>query len=241
MIQVITKNKSNYINEIKAWLIDEYKLYSTGFYVNWSSIESSHQSKKIAYLKLKNEIIGFITWLDFNLEIHINIIEIKIGYRLNGYGKIFINEMLEFFKLKGFYSVSLQCAPIESKKFWLKLGFLSFEKSLDKAENKLYKPLVINLKPTKDNSNSNYSLELWNEGKYFSEKNKIEPKWIWKMQLTNNYDLINPIIHYSDKTWRLRLNSFNHILYDDDIKYFKNLTTFYDNLFIIKSISNYLV
>jgi len=213
------------LKEIEKWLIEEDIASGKGFYCNWTIIEKAYRNKKFITLNHNNLPIGFLVWSKGEIYSEIDIMEIKPENRNNGIGEFFFKKIADFFKEKGFLVIKLFCSPIESEKFWKKMGFIKFpERGFSEFYLTYYKPLIEIQKTTKNNSDN--KIELWNVEPYKVKNN--EPKWTWEFN-SHLEKLLLPIIQPCNCNWNLRWTKNGKLIKEDKIKYFS------DNIRIVYS------
>jgi len=208
-----TKPLLSDLENIKDWLIKEDKELNEGFYCNWKIIEKSFQNNKLITLQVHENPIGFIVWSNSSICADIDILEIKPEYRKKGFGKIFFEQVSDYFIKEGYLVIKLFCSPKESEGFWIKMGL---EKFPDRgySENELtYFKTLIDVTPTTENETEN-KLELWNVEPH--EKDKNIPKWRWEI----NDNLTNPIIQPCNFNWNLRWTKNGKIIKEGKVKHF---------------------
>lgn len=234
-INIIFNPSKEALEEVKKWLVQEDTKNKSGFYCNWNVINELYLDKQFICIKINNEVIGFLTrfYSITNPVIKIAITEITQEHRYKGFGKILVNKCLEYFSSLGVKAVELDCSPVTSKPFWLKMGFNVFPNGFYKdSEYRLYKVLTHSSK-TIESNNDEEIIELWNNEPYIAIG---EPTWIWKVSyLSNEGVLTEQIIAPAHYDWRIRWRKGDTVFRDDKVKYFfRNRTKeIYHNDFII--------
>jgi len=216
IFEINTKPTIENLNKIKAWLIEEDEKTQKGFYCNWKLIEKSFENQELIIFQNSDSIIGFITWTNCELYASIDIMEMNPNYRKKGFGKLFYDNVAEYFKSIDLIAVKLFCSPISSEKFWEKMGFIKFpNRGYSESELTYFKPLIeINVPSKNDFENK---LELWDLEPYQLNNNK--PKWTWKIE-TESLKFLKPILQPCNRDWNLRWTKNNEIVKEDKVKYF---------------------
>lgn len=211
--QISTNPILSDLEKIKEWLIKEDKELDEGFYCNWNKIEKSFQNNELITLQVNENPIGFVVWSNSSICVDIDILEIKPEYRKKGFGKIFFEQVSNYFLNEGYLVIKLFCSPTESEGFWKRMGFEKFP-NRGYSENELtYFKTLIDIAPITEIEPEN-KLELWNVEPH--EKDKNLPKWRWEM----NDNLTNPIIQPCNFNWYLRWTKNGKILKEGKVKHF---------------------
>ena len=211
-----TKPNEQDINEILKWL----KSYGDGFYNNKSTIEKAFVDGECIVLKKGKQNIGLVIWTDNKDEkqVKIDIFVIHPDYRRQGLGRFFYNEILNYFRIKGFKTVKLSCEPKKSKLFWEKMGFIKLP-DCGCTENELtYYTILVDIAPM-ERENMIDKVELWNVEPH--EIQRKRPKWTWYVKNTDGV-LDKPIIHPCDCNWNLRWSKNGQVVREGKVKYFTN-------------------
>jgi GNAT superfamily N-acetyltransferase len=215
--QINTKPSIENLNEIKFWLSEEYEKTEQGFYCNWNVIEKGFKNNELIIFHNEISIIGFVIWASCEIYALIDILEINPNFRKRGFGKLFYEKIAEYYISKDLLAIKLFCSPIESEKFWKKMGFIKFpNRGYSESDLTYFKPLIEINFPL-ENGNFDNKLELWDLEPYQVENQK--PKWTWKIEKENS-EFSKPIIHPSNSNWNLRWTKNNKIIKEDKIKYF---------------------
>lgn len=114
--------------EVKDWLKEEYRLTGKGFYTNIEQIRTSFLREKAYLAYWESEIIGFATISIFDEVATIVFMEMKPDNRKNGFGKAFIQRLINIFKKAGCHAIVLKSIDEESTAFWEKLDFIDITK-----------------------------------------------------------------------------------------------------------------
>lgn len=206
-------------NVIEKWLKKERNKYKSGFYCNWNIIEKSFKSNRLISLEFNNGVFGFLIYSIGDIYIEIDIMEICLDYRRNGFGKIFFEKFEDVLKKQNVLAIKLFCEPRESEYFWRKMGFIKFpQRGYSESDLTFYKP-IIEAKPTTENPNNLNKLELWDVEPY--QATNIGPRWSWDIELENG-KLVKPIIQPCNINWNLRWTNNGKIVREDKVKYFSN-------------------
>ena len=207
------------LSVIEKWLKKEDKKYKSGFYCNWNIIEKSFKSNRLISLEFNNDVIGFLIYSVGDIYIEIDIMEVSLDYRRNGFGKIFLEKFEDVLKKQNVLAIKLFCEPRESELFWRKMGFIKFpQRGYSESDLTFYKP-IIEVKPTTENPNNLNKLELWDVEPY--QATNIGPRWCWDIELENG-KLSKPIIQPCNINWNLRWTNNGKIVREDKVKYFSN-------------------
>ncbi|MDD2199670.1 MAG: GNAT family N-acetyltransferase [Bacteroidales bacterium] len=205
------------LEKIKEWLIEEEQESNEGFYCNWNIIEKAFNNDELITLNLKEKTVGFLVWSKGEIYAEIDIMEIKPDYRKQGIGKLFFEQISEFFKQKGFLVIKLFCSPRESEKFWKKMGFIKFpDRGYSESDLTYFKPLI-KVQTIVENQETDDTVELWDVEPY--QKNNNQPKWTWNINLDNG-KLKLPIIQPCNCNWNLRWSKKGEMIREDKVKYF---------------------
>lgn len=205
------------LEEIEKWLIAENKKFNEGFYCNWAIIEKAFKDTKLVTIDFKERPIGFLVWSKGEIYVEIDILEIRPEYRKKGIGEDFFDKISDYFKQKGFLAIKLFCSPIESEKFWQKMGFIKFPKRGYSESDLTYFKLLIEVQTTLLNGYSENKIELWDVEPY--QKNNNLPKWTWNIEIINN-KLMYPIIHPCNCNWNFKWTKNGKVIKEDKVKYF---------------------
>jgi GNAT superfamily N-acetyltransferase len=192
---------------IRTWLVKEDEESGQGFYINWSSIQSSFDDGYLAVAILNNQPIGFIAFRENGFTTVFNIVEIHPRWRRKGVGNLLVSLCFK-------YLVSR-----DSESFWRKMGFSEFSNGLrDGYSNKwLYKVLIPSL-PNSVEDGQVVRIELWNKEPH-QIKDEV-PNWIWYPKLKRpTGQLSAPIVQSAYHNWRIRVSVRNEPKFDDCIKY----------------------
>jgi GNAT superfamily N-acetyltransferase len=207
------------LKKIEEWLVQEDREFNEGFYCNWTIIKNAFIDKRFVTLDFNESPIGFLVWSIGTIHVEIDILEIKPDYRKKGIGHTFLEKISEYFKLKGFLAIKLFCSPIESERFWKKIGFIRFpELEYSESELTYFKPLI-EIQQTSTNRETDNKVELWDVEPY--QKSNNPPKWTWNIEIRND-KLILPIIHPCNCNWNLRWVKNGKIIKENKVKYFNS-------------------
>ncbi len=126
-INIVQNPKENF-KEIETWLKDEYKKTKNGFYHKRDLINSSFKEGQAYLAYWESEIIGFATISISDSVASINIMEMKPNVRKNGYGKAFIQGLINILRKEGCHAIVLKSIDEDSTAFWEKLDFIDITK-----------------------------------------------------------------------------------------------------------------
>lgn len=235
-----TPNKNQLI-AIKDWLIEERdKFLDTafnGFFCNWTNIQSHFENEQMAIVLLDKRPIGFVVWYkSSDLTITIDIAEIHFNFRGKGIGKFFIDQIIEYFRKRGIVAINLQCAPVSSKSYWEKVGFIPYDERMGRNNEhyKLIAPSCPIFKPELEDDNSEV-IELWNLETF--QANDALPKWTWKVEYKfGTRKLSKPIINPSYYDWRIRWRKGETVFGDHKVKYFGNENILHGGFLVLNSL-----
>jgi hypothetical protein len=207
------------LNVIEKWLKKERNKYKTGFYCNWNIIEKSFKSNRLISLEFNSDVIGFLIYSVGDIYIEIDIMEVCLDYRKNGFGKIFFEKFEDVLKKQNVLAIKLFCEPRKSEFFWRKMGFIKFpQRGYSESDLTFYKP-IIEVKTTTENPNNLNKLELWDVEPY--QATNVGPRWSWDIELKNG-KLLKPIIQPCNINWNLRWTNNGKIVREDKVKYFSD-------------------
>ncbi len=231
----------NQIKEVKAWLIEEDKVFKEGFFCNWKLIQNSHIEKKTGVIIVNENVVGFITWFGSEPVVSIDIAEIKPGFRGMGYGKILAEALFNRLQMQNVKVLELHCQPAQSEKIWKKLGFKNFSDVKDfegfntNEGRHLYKILVPFAKPTKPIKRKAESIELWAVDPHLTKR--FLPQWIWNLKFEKeSRKLIKPIIFPANHDWNIMWKIGSDIIEENKIKHFQKSTIDFGNFIIIENL-----
>lgn len=213
------KPKKQDIKEILNWLKDEKDHNGDSFYNNKSVIEKAFVDGECIVLKKGKQNIGLVIWTDKDKkQVEIDIFVIHPDYRRQGVGRFFYNEILNYFRIKGFKTVKLYCEPKKSKLFWEKMGFIKLP-YCGRTENELtYYTILVDIAPV-ERVDMIDKVELWNVEPH--EIQRKRPKWTWYVKNKNGV-LDKPIIQPCDCNWNLRWSKNGQVVKEGKVKYFTN-------------------
>lgn len=204
-------------SKVEKWLSDEYESSNEGFYCQWPLINECYNRNELVTIDLNGEPVGFIVWKKNDITAEIGIFEIKPDLRRKGLGKLFYNQFSEFLKLQKILVTKLHCSPLESEKFWKKLGFIKFpNRGYSEPELTYYKPLIDVLTPSIENKESEYKIELWDVKAYKAEC--YLPKWTWYLELSEGC-LKKPIIQPCNREWKLKWSKNGVVIKEGQIRH----------------------
>jgi predicted GNAT family acetyltransferase len=216
-IKLNTLPTSNDLEKIEKWLIEESDKLNAGFYCNWNIIEKAFRNKQLITLGINNDPVGFIVWSKGEIDVDIDIMEIKPEIRFKGIGNEFFNKFSDYIKQQGFLVINIVCSPPESEKFWKKMGFIKYpDRGYTESDLIYYKPLI-EVQSISFNSTTENVVELWNLEPH--QIRDIHPKWVWNIEMVDN-KLILPIIQPCNYNWNLRWSKNGVIVKEDKVKYF---------------------
>jgi GNAT superfamily N-acetyltransferase len=221
-LQINTSANEEQLLEIKHWLIDEHNKLQEGFYCNWSVIEKHFERGQLIVLNKDSRVIGFSTWeIEKEIVLNIAIVEIHPDYRGKGYGEYLMQQVFNFGKdHKKAIVAKLFCAPVESKSFWKKMGFMDFPfTGYAQPPDLMYLPLIDLRSQLKADHSEESTIELWNCEPHLSDE--CEPQWVWSAKI-NNGQLIPPILAPCNRNWNIRYTQNGTIIKESKIKYFSN-------------------
>lgn len=207
------------IDEILNWLKDEKKHNGASFYSNKNIIEQSFEDDNSIVFKLGEKNIGLAIWNNYDeLIVDIDIFVIHPNYRNQGLGQFYYNEILNFFRNKGFKVIKLFCAPPISERFWKKIGLIKLPEC-GCAEHELTYYMFLVDTASIEYINMSDKIELWDTEPYKAKEKK--PKWTWYVEIKNGV-LSYPIIHPCNCNWNLRWSRNGQVLKEEKVKYFTN-------------------
>lgn len=231
--------KESHLKVIKEWLIIERDLFVdgdfNGFYCNWRIIQSLFQEQQMAVALLDDFPVGFVVWFESSdFSATIDIVEIHHKYRGMGYGKILIDQLIDFFRGKGIVAIDLQCAPISSKSYWKGLGFTEFV-DIPRIDKDCYKLLVPINEHCSQNKDLDEVIEIWNIDFYRADN--TPPKWSWVVKFIPGTDhLLLPIILPGHYDWRIRWKKDGNTLIDQKVRYFGKDEIWHAGYIILRSL-----
>ena len=213
-MRIIYNPNIEQLADIKNFLVEEKKLNSEGFYCNWNIIEKSFNENRLFALDLKGEIIGFLSWTNYEKQyLAIDIMEVKPKYRNKGLGKIFYNKAEEYFIANNFIAIRLFCSPESSEMFWKKMRFTKFpERGYTDPDLSYYKPLI-QIKVLSETNNLTDKIELWDLEPY--QLKGQTAKWTWNIK-DNKYPILIPC----NSNWILILTKGGQLIKQDKVKYY---------------------
>lgn len=221
--------KKRDIKSILTWLKDEKRRLGTSFYSDKVVIEDAFKEGKSIVFKYGKKNVGITIWHEIDkLQVAIDIFVINPMHRKQGVGRFFCNEILNYFKTKGFKVVKLFCAPPTSEMFWKKMGFIKFPDCRYTEHKLTYYKVLVNT-ASKDPINNADKIELWDVDPYQSEEK--EPKWSWYVEMKDGV-LLYPIIQPCNCDWNLRWSNNGKTYKEDKVKYFTNKDEIYSNSFL---------
>ena len=211
--------KKQSINEILIWLKDEKKHSGSSFYNNKDIIKKSFKDGNSIIFKQGKKNIGLAIWSKADkLRVNIDIFVIHPAYRGQGFGSFFYNEILKFFRNKGFKAIKLFCTPSTSELFWKKMGFIKFPEC-GHTENKLtYYTILVNTASIEPIGMID-KIELWDVEPFESKGKK--PKWIWYVEMKDGV-LSCPIIQPCNCNWNVRWSRNGKVMREEKFKSFTN-------------------
>lgn len=231
-----------HLNEIGLWLKEEELSLGEGFFCNWNAIQSSFENNRMLVLMIRDIPLGFVTWYEYDHTAEIQITEINPSLRGQGYGKIMLNVLSEYFLESDILVIKLSCQPPSSEGIWKKMGFVEFPQAETfkryniENDKHLYKILVKTISIPSTDQRGDETIELWDTEPIFCKDKK--PNWIWSIKyFESSSRLTCPIIHVGHKDWKIRWERGGKILAEGKVKYFKQDISFGDFI-IIKEIIN---
>lgn len=214
-------NLPQYILIIKEWLIEEKKKFNSGFFCNWNFIEKCVNSNRALCL-IENELpIGFVCWSCYGQKIiEIDILEIHPDFRKRGYGRAFVELIIDYFRDRMIMAIKLFCAPESSFYFWQNIGFNQFSNGYD-SRIYMYKTIIDSAQVSPYSGISDDSkcyVDVWDVQPH---RNSLDPlvsiEVCFKQDST---DLIKPIIYPANYDWNMRYRVGNKVIKEDGVKYF---------------------
>lgn len=211
--------KKQDLDEILFWLKKEKEDRGNSFYCNKRVIESAFDNGGVIAFKQGKKNIGLVVWSSINkLQADIDIFVIHPDYRGQGYGRLYYNEIIDFFKSRDFKVVKLFCAPTTSEDFWKKMGLIKFPNSVRTEHELTYYTILVDTASI-ENIGSMDKIELWDVEPY--EAKEKQPKWTWYVEI--NDDILSyPIIQPCDCNWNMRWSRNNQVIREEKVKYFTN-------------------
>ncbi len=186
------------------------------------------------------KVVGFVTWLEGELTLRINIAEIRPSHRNKGLCKKLIHCLENRAFKQGIVALDLQCSPASSEVIWKKIGFKEFPKIPDgweyhRGHKQLFKILVPTLAPSSEPSGED-TIEVWNQ-----EPNRIRgdkrPTAIWNIPNLRSVSAFpKPIIIPGYSKWRIRYSKNNQTVYDGQLERFSKERLCEKDMIIIKQI-----
>ena len=235
--EILQKISNQQILQIKEWLSKEENKSNTGFYCNWNTILRAIENNEVYYVSVNNQIAGFLVWNTYDLNLRINIAEVKPGMRRKGIGKLLVNSALEHFKTQGFMVADLECNPPSSESFWRTLGFVDFPMTgninlFEHGDLRLYKSLHTRSEITQADPTDEV-IEVWQKEPI--EVKDAKPDWTWVINYIDKVGTLEkPIIQPSKKDWRIRWRKGNDVYEDKKAKYFAGLDICHGDFIIIQ-------
>ena len=227
------------LQEVENWLKQEYEDTGEGFYCNWSIIKESLAQKELITISLDKHTVGFLVLGCRELRATIDILEIRTDHRNKGLGKELVDAVFEHLRADNIYAVDVQCSPSSSEPFWRKLGFRDFPKDRNRTNagnTELFKVLVHCLKcSTKiPNLNREY-LDLWNSEP--GHTLNASPTWTWSLKFKKgSRELEKPIVHPSNRDWRVRWRMGDTVIKDDKVKYFDETEIDFGKFIVLRNL-----
>ncbi|WP_156101171.1 N-acetyltransferase [Salegentibacter sp. Hel_I_6] len=235
MLKLNFNPTEKHLADIENWLIEEWNNSGSGFYSNWSMIPKAFRDKRLNIITENDYAIGFVVFRASDLDVEIDIAEIKPSERKRGIAKKLIDGTLDILKQNGILVAKLYCQPENSEKFWKKVGFKNFPKFIDDSQIYMFKPLVETLKST-EKTDGNSTIKLWNCGTHQADKKN--EKWIWNLNFkADNETLIRPIIFPVSRDWHTELTLNGEKLKSIKVKYLRIDLCDYPGFMIIRKVS----
>lgn len=229
ILKVNMKYKSNFhptekhLSKIKDWLPKDYN--------DWCSITKAFKQKGFVVFTENDLVIGFSCYEISGALAYIILFQIKPDCMNKGFGRKFVNQVLNEFKKNGILVSELHCAPEESKFFWQKMGFIKFP-DLKRNENRIrmYLPLVETLEQNND-IDSNNVIKLWND--HPSVATKIKPTWQWNVVRGK---LEKPIILPVNTDWQISLTLNNEVIEISKLAKFSLMKNNFTDVLVIDAV-----
>lgn len=98
-----------YLLQIKNWLPIDFS--------DWYSVAKAFRQKNLIVFTENDFPIGFLCHEIDGTLVNIKLFQIKRDFRNKGFGKKFVNEVLEEFQKNGILVAELYCAPEDSQFF----------------------------------------------------------------------------------------------------------------------------
>lgn len=208
------------LDQIEAWLKEEYATAGESFIVNFSMISESFSKGNLHCITQGNQTLAFCTFSSHSSYASINIAAVHYLHRRRGIGEILIREHCKKLVGSGKFAALVDCQPKASESFWRSQGFLDIPESRDTnhhtyQKNELWKPLV-DTAPWSSLEGKDGLLELWNCNPW--ENTDSEPAWSWAIDADNLKKL--PIVIPVNRQWRVRWSKQGKIIKEGPIKYF---------------------
>lgn len=224
-----------YLSEIMDWLKDEYDSQGEGFYCNKDIIIDAYYNNELIGLMNNNECIGIAVWRKKDIDVvEIDIFVINPAFRLSQHkiGSYFFKNVVREFQRLGYKIIELICAPIESKFFWIKQGFIKVPDNTSMSRTDSYYYIIQSrIESEIYNDSDAYTFELYEAEPY--KCTEYTKKWTWKVSISNN-KLSEIIIHPCNCNWNLLLFKNGTLVQQNKVKYFTDIDfELYQSRFLI--------
>jgi GNAT superfamily N-acetyltransferase len=199
----------------EKWLYEESLADGDSFYCNFHTITTAYKNSEFATFYDEGKLVGFITWRDVEIHIHIEIMSVKLEYRKKGLGRLCYIEFERATIESGFKAIQLFCSPRESRFFWQKMNFLEFPVIGGLPDLSFYK-LLIEVNPSLDyKDNLVNKLELWDVESI--NKERFSPKWTWNLSLLPSLPILTPC----NGDWNLKWTENGIVVKESKMKRFQ--------------------
>ncbi|MBL4673594.1 MAG: hypothetical protein JKX81_15140 [Arenicella sp.] len=212
------KPKKNRLDQVVAWLSEEYEQPGASFYSNRTIIQNAFQNRHFHCVTNGSKTLAFCVFEIFGDYSILHIAAVDHRIRGRGVGAFLVKNHLSYLAKNNVFAVWLECQPTSSVPFWHGMKFQNFPEHYDDFHEqiKMYRPTTKITAYSEVEGNAGI-LKLWDCEPYQSEN--VLPRWSWPLHEKQGR-LLAPIVHPANRNWNIAWHKNGLTVAEGKVKYF---------------------